>query len=73
MVLKCIFSFFSGPLPGRRERSPETLADGALGKSAMEGERQSALVRKVVEMKLFCKFSVSFVTDFCFVKDLQLE
>lgn len=50
MVLKCIFSFFSGPLPGKRERSPETLADGALGKSAMEGELQSALVRKVVEI-----------------------
>lgn len=50
MVLKRIFSFFSGPLPGKRERSPEMLADGALGKSAMEGELQSALVRKVVEI-----------------------
>lgn len=73
MVLKRIFSFFSGPLPGKRERSPETLADGAFGKSAMEGGLQSALVRKVVEMRLFCKFTVSFVTDFYFVKDLQLE
>jgi len=39
----------------------------------VEGELESALLKGVVELRPFCKFTVSFVTDFCFVKDLQLE
>lgn len=39
----------------------------------VEGELESAVLKRVVELRPFCKFTVSFVTDFCFVKDLQLE
>lgn len=41
--------------------------------SAVEKELDLAVLKAVVELILFCKFTVSFVTDLYFVKDLQLE